>query len=386
MSESAVLPVHTCIRIVQPSPHADKESVCHDLFVANQAVPLPPHTSILDQRWWHIAEARRQIFSATLKVHSAETQSYFECLGQSTREDYHRAFADTYGMAAIGSPEWTNSYTSFEALAYLLNRLEDRVKGQTAKQWVSKTIAFEPWTYEVWTAKPLDRCNAVLRALSVWTSAFGRPIGDVPRHRCRKDPKGTWVADVLMQVVKPRPSHVTQVLVETPLDPEWYNPVQVDLPESPGMLILADSMQRNFRVCGVEGLSCVIDNTERMHIVYWVTDHFPYKAIGRDGKLYTNQGRNRPAKRPLSVYSLPTGTDPADALDEMKRISQGMTRVCRDGEEADHLAWIAADLDANATSRSSVPEISGSHEWLALVADQRATGTTYRPRGATSDD
>jgi hypothetical protein len=187
---------------------------------------------------------------------------------------------------------------------------------------------------------------------------------------------------MLTTTVKQRPAEVAYVDVEVKADPVWHNPCQVE----DGLVLLEDSLQRNFRYPGVEGLSVVIDKHERMHVVYWITaNDFPYPALGRDRKPYTAHANGRPAKKPLAVHTLPLGTTDDDALKEMRSIAQGMTRVARDGQVDDLLPWMAADLDSLRPSRS-VPEISGSHEWLAAIADQRATGQTYRPHGAESDD
>jgi hypothetical protein len=70
----------------------------------------------------------------------------------------------------------------------------------------------------------------------------------------------------------------------------------------------------------------------------------------------------------------------------MYRVSAGMSRTRRDGVEHRLLPAIAAALDAERPGTRSAPDVTGSHEWLTMVADQRETGETYRPRGATADD
>lgn len=391
-----------------PAPgqaHADQESTevpfFDTLFLASTATPIHPATSILDPLWEDVCTVRAAEMQARLAVSRMEVRSYFSAFGQSAREDYHKAFAHEYGMIPIHSLEGGNGYISFEDLAYYLNRV-DNLAGPPIKQRHAETISWRTKIHRPFMDKPLDRCNAVCHLLDLWASCFGQSFPEVPTWRWLPDKThqhrgqrvvDTWKVRLQVPVEERVPYEVRYVEVEAFQKPIWRNPHLVNLDDKEAQVILEDSLQRSFARPGVEGLSVIVHDDdhqpgERMHLVYWITDRFPHRALGRDGGDYftTGHAKERPAKRPLAICTFPYGTDPDDAVSEMYRVSAGMSRTRRDGVEHRLLPAIAAALDAERPGTRSAPDVTGSHEWLTMVADQRETGETYRPRGATADD
>jgi hypothetical protein len=244
-------------------------------------------------------------------------------------------------------------------------------------------------THTVTRSQPIAEVNRKIAALNLaFTGFFGLAgatlVKPVPEWRSYYDPKrGCRVTPRTYLDVEERETSCHYEEVEEAMDPVWHSPCQVE----DGMILLSSSPTTSFTVQGTEGLSIVIDKRGRMHLVLWVTKRYAYQARSKHGDgTYTNHGRGRYVpKMPLNVHSFPIGTDPDDAISEMKAVAAAMDRTTRDGQENGLTPALSAAMD-DLRDDQSVPMITGAPEWLALVVDQRSTRSTYRPRGAESDD
>jgi hypothetical protein len=399
--------------------HADEESsdVVRALFIASRATPLPADTTILDDAWWAIAHLRAEEERARVAYRTAAEQAYFESLATSPREDYHRTFADLYGLEPVLSERWSNSYIGYQSLSFRLNSFENLTEGVTMVQRLYHDVEFTDVTYLVAERRPVERVNGVLRTLSVWASWFGRPIPDVPAHRCRwtcvRDKRcarcnpasgrphrnaqhlGAFVCDPKVQVVKPRASRRELRDVKAPVAPKWENPYVIE----DGTVLLRTAEGGNFSQVGTEGLTVLYGPPEhddvgyahRLHLVHWITkrQRFWAKSTLPDPKpgqeYWWNPGERtkNPAKIPLEVMSFPLGTTEDEVLNIRAAVRAGMERSCLDGREHHLLPSLAAAL--NFEDSESVDALTGSPEWLQLVADQAETHETYRNRGHGPD-
>lgn len=347
-----------------------------------------------DEAYWAEREAAMEATRARIASSRMEVQSFFALSGQSTREDYHRAAADLYGMQPT-FPGWSNGYTTFDKLAFALNHVVNEAEGQVVTEYRTVVLESQHFPVGLWMLLPLKGAQAVANLMAFLA---GRPY-EIPPWRIEKAEAGQQVLSSLNGTTRPakRGERCVRILVEMqvervteerrvesthPAEPVWANPYQID----GGFTILADSMERSFKRPGVEGLSVLRDSSGRMHIVYWITDAFPHTRIGRNGKAYTS---DRVAKKPLAVHSLAIPTTEEDALEEMRRIEDAMVRTSAyldDPIQHSLLPWQAAEMAAGPDAPStSAPMLYGSHEWLTTVADQLASGETYRSKGAGPD-
>ncbi len=326
----------------------------------------------LDDAWWGIAEQSAAARRARSTAHSLAIETYETTNASSVKEDYHKAFADLYGMAPVAAG-WSNGYTNEAKLSFALNRVVNLAEGKTQVHRRLVDIEFEDVTFEVTKSVPVKTVDQCLIAISYALTGYPGALSLTPPWRIR-DGK----VDVLSVQTKARATQhkVVETVIDSP--PVWHNPYQVE----DGFLILPDSPHRNFKRPGVSGLSVLQDSDDRFHLVYWITESFPHKRLNRNGDSYMS---TQVAKQPQNCQSFDVMTTEEEAIEQMHKVAHAMESTVRDGHDLQLLPDMAAEFQ-DVHADESVPMITGSHDWLTAVSDQRATNTTYRPHGAESDD
>jgi hypothetical protein len=365
--------------------------VAAHLFTASRATPIQATTPIWDAAWWNTAILRQEEGHARKATTDEQSRSYLEIVGQSTREDYHAAYSDLYGLEPVTGESWSNSYTSYRELSYRLNEVVDETEGLTMTQRVAKEIAFEDYTAETYADKPLARVAGVLVGLGYVFASWGAVQNvTVPRWRIHPNRKGEPMVTCCCLVTKTRPSEVVYLDIELPLDRRPRNPHTVE----GGMITLRTAEGTGFHEEGYEGISVLLGTDDRLHLVHWITkrQRFRAKSTRPGGEpYYWNPGQRtrNPAKVPMHVHSWPIPTPVEDVIAEMKSVAAAMERTARYIEAPVSeriLPWQAArmqDLDAPS---ESVDAMTGGDAWLQAVAEQAETHQVYRSLGTQADD